>query len=200
MKTQKFIKDVQKLEPRLKCLDGYFYFEPMNHFLRGFVCETTPAGAYIWVYAFPLFVRFTRLHLTFGKRLALPGGYVDFSITDKKKLPEVFVSLIQGHIETALELDSLNNFVDDIEARNILRNPNVRYVYACALVMLGRLVDAVNQLELCKQTEKAAMDQIYSNDVEQLLSAINSGRGNAKSILDDWERESKEKLRAASSK
>ena len=45
--NKKFIAEVLKLAPEFAVVNGYFYVEPVDHILCGFVCERPPSGAYI---------------------------------------------------------------------------------------------------------------------------------------------------------
>ena len=200
--NKKFIAEVLKLAPELSVVDYYFYEEPVDHILCGFVAERPPSGAYFWKYAFPLYDRFKFLHLTFGNRLPPPDGYMTAGLANVKAVAAEFVRRIQPYRSEVASLAQLDRFAEYIETEIGLGNDIVRRGYALTLILLGRADEAASELRTLNSIYEEYRDHpVYgdrytqpSRDAKKLLSDLSVGIEVAQETLEGWEQETKRRL------
>ena len=192
--NKRFIAEVLKLAPELAVVNQYFYEEPVEHILCGFVCEKPPSGAYFWKYAFPLYDRFKFLHLGFGNRLPLTDGFMEARRGNEKAIAAEFVRRIQPYRSEVASLAQLDRFAEYIETEIGLGNHIIRRGYALTLILLGRADDATNELKTLSSFYSVDRYQEVSKDVEKLLSDLSAGIEVAQEALEGWELETKRRL------
>ena len=192
--NKKFIAEVLKLAPEFAVVNGYFYVEPVDHILCGFVCERPPSGAYIWKYAFPLYDRCKRLHLGFGDRLPLPDCFMEAKRGREKEVAAEFIRRIQPYRSEIASLACLDRFAAYIETEIGLENPIIRRGYAVTLIMLGRANEAMAELAALASLDAVKEDQEFSADITRLQSDLSIGIETARKTLGAWEQETKQRL------
>ena len=193
--NKKFIREVLKLAPDLSVVDQFFYIQPVDHILCGFLCERPTTSAYFWKYIFPLYVRFDFLHLAFGDRLPPPDGSMEARRGMEKKVAEEFVKRIEPYVsEMASVADSLDRCVEYIESLQTLGNLHIRRGYAYTLILLDRAEEARTHLEVIVSSDEMREYPERYSDVPIVLRDLSVGLEAAKGTLMQWELETKRTL------
>lgn len=119
---------------------------------------------------------------------------MDVGRGNEKALSAEFVRRIQPYRSAVESLADPSNFAAYIETEIGLTNYIVRKGYAATLVMLGRRDDALSQLDILKNMDSAKRDQKRMADIDMLFDNLMIGTDKARSILGEWERETKQLL------
>jgi hypothetical protein len=142
---KKFVADVLDKLTGFSSFDTYFFSRSFEHMLSGFNCEITPRGAYIWLFAYPLFDRSDFLHLSYSERMPFPKGFIDFSVIPQARLTDEFLLRIEGLAESAGTPLALANFFQKFEKEpRLLNNERLRGTLGFAKV-LANDVDAAKE-------------------------------------------------------
>lgn len=182
------------MRPRWEVVGSYFYQQPVEHILCGFVHERIPySGAYLWYYAFPLFVPSDFMHLTFGDRLPPPQGFLprDFARSAAAEAEE-FVRRIEPYEAETYSWGSLPGFLTLSESRRSSENPEWDRVHALTLILLGRYEEAARELdELARRTD---LGSLSAGSVEEIRAHLARGGEPAVKCLKRWEADSKRRF------
>jgi hypothetical protein len=135
--------------------DNVFYLRDAKHVVVGFGFDSSPSYITAYRYVMPLFIPFDGTHL----------GYSDCIASQSKRLGQgnaefegFYLSSIDPYRGQVRELDDLDRFTVYIEAKieskldsgycDELKVADLRYCYACALVLLNDCEKAAHQLDL----------------------------------------------------
>lgn len=162
--------------PGFSSTDEYFFVEPLQHVMSGFVCEKTPRGAYIWKFVFPLFDPFKTVSLSYSQRLAWPAGYIDFKEVPKALLAQEFVRRIEPHAKYSKLLLSLPEFRNYLAHRpETGRHEHLEMVLGFTCVLIGE--QSLAALHLGQALPR--MRPEYREYCERVLDALADGLDSA---------------------
>jgi hypothetical protein len=189
--SAKVRKAILKIRPDLGDLDGYLYFRPVGHVLRGFLCETRPEGIFIVPYAFPLYTGENRIHLGYADQLPYPEDFIEVRKGSEAATAADFVSRLERHEGRIQDLQNLDNFLRYIEAGRSLQNPWIRRGYTMTLIMLGREAEARTHLQVLMSLEATANYPGFDTAIAQISAELDRGLSEARAKLQLWEAEAK---------
>ncbi len=182
MKKQQFIKAVLAERPQFSNVDTFFYVSPVDHILSGFLCEMTPNGAYVWRFLYPLFDKFSCLHLTYSYRLPYPDGYIDYEKVEKKELANEFVSRIDQYVDDAYNYLALEQFVAYLDTQEeLLSHEQVQKALGYTMILLGDKAKAKEYLGGCVAKLRKP------EECQEVMAALDKGLDNAKRLVLDCE-------------
>ena len=192
--NKKFATAVRKLAPNMNVVDHYFFEPPVDHILRGFLCEKPSSAAYFWMFAFPLYDNFKFLHLGFAKRLPGTDGFLELERGGDKEIAIEFVNRMARYRDESMALGNLDRFAQFIECEIGLGNPGIRRGFALTLIMLGRSKKARKELEALIAMNDTNRPSGIADDADRLICELDEGIDVARNTLLDWESETKRKL------
>lgn len=195
MKKNKFIAEVLRKRLDLLNLDTYFYVSPVDCILSGFLCETTPRGAYVWRFIYPLFDRNENLTLLYSKRLDYPEGYIDYRKIPKNKLSDEFLLRIDKHVADTSNYLTVEGFYNYIcEVTELSKNAYVQKAMGACMLLMGDKKRASNHLRIAAASPAAMIKNDFRTECDQLMTLMEDDIEGAQRLILSWKDEMKERL------
>jgi len=192
--NRSFAREVLKLRPRWQLAEGYFYQLPVEHLLCGFVYEKIPySGAYLWHYAFPLYVPSDFIHLGFGDRLPHPQGFMPRD-PHRQALAEAaeFICRIAPYEADTYSWGSLPGFLTLLESKRGSEYLPRTVAHALTLILLGRYGEAETPLnDVARHADRDQIPPGFVESMEEIRADLARDGEQAVECLKRWEADSK---------
>lgn len=184
--NKNFIKHVLNLEPAFSVYDHYFFEQPVEHIISGFLCEKGSGVGYIWLFVYPLYDISNQLHLGYGYRLDYPNGCIDLKDMGMKDLALEFIGRIEPYRNKARNLRIVDNFIKYLEeSDSCLQNPLLRVSYAQSLILVGKQEEAMNELNYLSDIPNMEVYKEYYDSVIKLKEKLLLGLGVAQEYVSE---------------
>lgn len=204
MKKKLFESVCKKMLPKLPgfCCNGWLlYVQPTNQILRGFCCDDSgfdPTIFAVWVFYLPLYVPTKYVHFGMGKRLADEKGRDKWWNINDHNVGSELLQVIQAQgipylsgVEEPLGLATATKLYHPES-----KNPYIMEAIAYSLVMGGDYVSGRRALDMLLTVLNPTVVWQYEmmKRAEELRNRLNRNSEDARSLLTEWERQSRTNL------
>lgn len=198
-KLAAFSRHVVRLENRLSVVERqYFSVRPVHHVFSGFCLDYGRFGCRVWRFSHPLFSRAKTLTLLYAQELS--PLRVPMQRSDSAKvLATAFIENIEPHLPIAERFLSLQNWREELENSQTIRNPHARLELACARLLLNDNHGVLEQLDILVEIargedQRGWPEPSWAGDVFTLRELLQTSPSRARALVEGWEEEGRQRF------